>query len=128
MLAQNARSARATLRAVDEFTTIRREATEIRTQMIAMSDAMRGFLLNPARREESDAKKRADEALSAAVDRLLARSSDPKYNDLAKQIGALDERELDPVENRVLDLASTEPSAAAAVYFKEYLPIRERQM
>ena len=72
--------------------------------MIAMSDAMRGFLLNPSDRTEYDNKKQADAAPVGG--RRAAAPSDQRTRstrDLARQIGELDEEKLDPIENRVLD-------------------------
>src|SRR5262249_51146904 len=107
---------------------VRMEATEIRTQMILMSDAMRGFLLNPSDKAEYTKKKQADEALSEAVKRLLASTDNPEYSETARQIGKLDEERLDPIENRILDLASQDSKAATKSYFDEYLPVRLQQM
>ena len=128
LLLRNARSAASTLNAVDGFSTVQNEAGEIRAQMIAMSDAMRGFLLNPSRQEEYDNKKQADAALSKAVERLLANTTNAEYAELARQIGQLDEQKLDPIEDRVLDLAPRDAKAATSVYFNEYLPVRVQQM
>ena len=124
----NARDAKATMARLGGYTAVTMEAGEIRTSMVAMSDAMRGFLLNPAKTEEYAKKKQADEAFSAAVKRLLAATSNPEYADIARQIGKLDEDQLDPIENRVLDLAAHDAKKATQVYFDEYLPVREKQM
>src|SRR5262245_49357014 len=128
LLARNASDAQKTLAAVDGYGNVRMEATEIRTQMILMSDAMRGFLLNPANRAEYDKKKQADEALVEAVKRLLASTDNPEYSETARQIGTLDAEKLDPIENRILDLASQDPKAAIKSYLDEYLPVRMQQM
>src|SRR5205085_4482261 len=107
---------------------VQREANEIRTQMITMSDAMRGFLLNPSNRDEFERKKAADRELAEAVDRLMAETNDATYIELARKIGDLDELKLDRIEDRVLDLTARDPKAASAAYFGEYLPVRIEQM
>jgi CHASE3 domain sensor protein len=127
LLARNAADAVKAVSVVDSFTAIRMDANEVRTQMIAMSDAMRGFLLNPANQDEFAKKKQADHALAAAVKRLLAESSDPEYISIAGQVGKLDEEKLDPIENRILELASHDVKAATKAYFDEYVPIRTQQ-
>jgi methyl-accepting chemotaxis protein len=124
----NARGASTTLATLESLADVRKESGEIRTQMIAMSDAMRGYLLNPSNRDEFSKKKQADRALSDAVERLLAETSDPTYADLAKKIGELDEQKLDRIEDRVLELAAQDPKAATTAYFSEYLPVRTEQM
>src|SRR6478735_5811851 len=96
--------------------------------MITMSDAMRGFLLNPANRDEFERKREADRALAQAVDRLMSETDDATYVQLARSIGNLDQLKLDRIEDRVLDLTARDPKAASAAYFGEYLPVRHEQM
>ena len=100
LLARNASDAQATLASVDGYANVRVEAMEIRTQMILMSDAMRGFLLNPTDRTEYDKKKQADAALIEAVKRLLASTDNPEYSEAARQIGKRQEA-LDVVPSHV---------------------------
>jgi hypothetical protein len=54
----------------------------------------------------------ADEALVKAVDALLARVTSPEHRKLAEAIGTLDETDLNPAENRVLELAKTERTSS----------------
>jgi methyl-accepting chemotaxis protein len=70
----------------------------------------------------------ADDAMAKAVDNLAKITQDPKYLDLAKQVGDMDEQKLNPVENKVLELAKTDKEAAAKMYFTDYLPIRQQEM
>jgi methyl-accepting chemotaxis protein/methyl-accepting chemotaxis protein-1 (serine sensor receptor) len=126
-LARTASDARVTLADIDGYTKVRLDSNEVRTQMIAMSDAMRGVLLNPANQAEFDKKKKADAELSAAVKRLLAEGADPAYAEIADQIGKRDEEKLDPIEDRVLALAARDTKAATRTYFDEYLPVRAQQ-
>ena len=127
MLREAARST-ATLRELTQVAAVERDATEIRTQMVAMSDALRGFLLDPSKQGEFDRKKAADAQLSEAVDRLTTGdSADAEYVELAGAIGKLDEDALDPLEDRVLELAPTNAASAVRVYFDEYLPVRVKQ-
>ena len=117
LLARNASDAQETLVAVDGYADVSLEALEIRTQMILMSDAMRGFLLNPTDKAEYDKKKQADQALIEAIKRLLASTDNPQYSETAQQIGKLDDEKLNPIENRILDLASQDPKVAIKSYF-----------
>src|SRR5690349_4415168 len=103
------------------------DATEIRKNMLLMGDAMRGFLLDPTRQAEWDAKMAADDALAQAVDALLVRITNPEHRRLAEAIGELDEKELNPAENHVLELAKTDPNAARRAYFDQYYPLRQKQ-
>jgi len=103
-------------------------AQDIRKEMLVMGDAMRGFLLDPTQKTEWDAKMAADERLVKAVDRFLAAASDPKRRAMAEAIGELDETQLNPAENRVLETAKKNRTAATRIYFDEYVPIRVKQM
>ena len=128
LLLQNARSAKRAMRDVQTFTSVQVEAAEIRTQMVAMSDAMRGYLLNTGNTAEADKKQHADDALVSAVERLLASTTNPAFADLARQIGELDETQLDRIEDGILETAATNPEAATKDYFGRYMPVREQQM
>jgi len=103
-------------------------AQAIRKEMLVMGDSMRGFLLDPTQQKEWDAKMAADEALTKAVEGLLATAEDPARKEMAEQIGKFDEDHLNPSENRVLEAAKTEREKATRLYFDEYLPLRTKQM
>ena len=103
-------------------------AQAIRKEMLVMGDSMRGFLLDPTQQKEWDAKMAADEALSKAVEGLLASTEDPARRKMAEQIGQFDEERLNPSENRVLDAAKSDREKATRLYFNEYLPLRIQQM
>jgi len=128
LLTQNARAARASLVEIRSLAAAESGAREIRTQMVAMSDAMRGYLLDTSKRTEADRKQLADDALVKAVEELTQDAADPSLVDLARQIGELDETQLDRIEDEVLVLAARDPGAAAHRYFADYVPVREQQM
>ena len=116
------------LRAMAGFTDEINQANAIRKEMLVMGDSMRGYLLDPTQQREWDAKMAADDALVKAVEALLAGTSDPRRREMAQAIGKLDEEQLNPAENRVLDAAKTDRPKATALYFSEYFPIRQKQM
>src|SRR6185295_2902515 len=103
-------------------------ADAVRKEMLVMGDSMRGFLLDPTQQREWDAKMAADEALTKAVEGLLATTDDPDRKKLAEQIGQFDEEQLNPSENRVLEAAKTDRENATRLYFDQYLPLRTKQM
>ena len=96
---------RATVTEVSDLGRVRAEAALIRLHMMGMSNAMRGYLLDTRNEKELAAKDASDEGLVAAVDRLKASTTEPDLLQLADAIGALDEAELDPMEDRVLEAA-----------------------
>jgi methyl-accepting chemotaxis protein/methyl-accepting chemotaxis protein-1 (serine sensor receptor) len=103
-------------------------AQAIRKEMLVMGDSMRGFLLDPTQQREWDAKMAADEALTKAVEGLLASTDDAARKQMADDIGTFDEEQLNPSENRVLEAAKTDRERATHLYFDEYLPLRTKQM
>jgi methyl-accepting chemotaxis protein len=128
VLVNNANSAKTVLDDIRDYTAVQAEAGEIRANMIAMSDAMRGYLLDTTNKAEADKKQAADDALVKAVENLLAATDNPRFSDLAKQIGELDETQLDRIEDAILATAETDAAAATKSYFADYMPVRVRQM
>lgn len=128
MLVANARSSKKLLNELRSFTAVQVEAGELRTNMIAMSDAMRGYLLDTTRADEAAMKEAADDALVKSLERLLASASQPDCAKLGKEIGELDETQLNKIEDSVLQLAPKDPGGATKTYFSSYVPVRVKQM
>jgi methyl-accepting chemotaxis protein/methyl-accepting chemotaxis protein-1 (serine sensor receptor) len=128
MLTNNAAVARRTMKDMESFTTVEVEAAEIRLQMVAMSDAMRGYLLDTTNKAEAQKKEDADAKLVKAVERLLAATDNKTFADLAARIGELDETKLDRIEDAVVQTAGTDAAAATKLYWDDYVPVRTEQM
>jgi CHASE3 domain sensor protein len=125
---QTSREGKMALDRALEFAQVRALTENVQTQMVQMSDSMRGYLLDPTREQEWKDKLAADDALVATVTSLSKTTTDPKLLDLVQQIGRLDEERLNPTENKVLETVKTSKEAAIGLYFSEYLPIRREQM
>ena len=128
LLVANARSSKKLLNEIRSFTAVQVEAGELRTNMIAMSDAMRGYLLDTTRADEAAKKEAADDALVKSLEQLLASASQPDFAKLGKEIGELDETQLNKIEDSVLQLAPKGPGGATKTYFSSYVPVRVKQM
>ncbi|HWI17626.1 MAG TPA: methyl-accepting chemotaxis protein [Vicinamibacterales bacterium] len=128
VLVNNANDSKRVLDDINTYTKVQAEAGEIRVNMIAMSDAMRGYLLDTTNKSEADKKQAADDALVKAVENLLAATDNPRFSELATQIGELDETQLDRIEDAILATATTDAAAATRSYFADYMPVRVRQM
>ena len=128
LLVANARSSKRVLNELQSFTSVQVEAGELRTNMIAMSDAMRGYLLDTTRTDEAAKKEAADDALVKSLERLLASAHQPDFAKLGKEIGELDETQLNKIEDAVLELAPKDPAGATKTYFGSYMPVRVKQM
>src|SRR3954454_5167218 len=70
---------------------IAQRALALRYDMLEMSDAMRGFLLDPSNLAERKRKMDADDRLSAGVKEMLAMSLPATMEAKIKEAGALDE-------------------------------------
>jgi methyl-accepting chemotaxis protein/methyl-accepting chemotaxis protein-1 (serine sensor receptor) len=128
LIVRTTTTARAGLVTVAGLTNEITEANQIRKEMLVMGDSMRGFLLDPTKQSEWNSKMAADEALTKAVDALLAGTSDARRKQMAEAIGTFDEEQLNPSENRVLEAAKADVAKATTLYFTEYFPLRQQQM
>ncbi len=105
-----------------------RSTETLRLQMIAMSNAMRGYLLNPEASEELSSKQAADDAMVAALKDLRQRlAAYPEMVTAVDAIGKFDDDQLNPLENQTLALVKTDSIAAAAFYRTAYMPERLRE-
>jgi methyl-accepting chemotaxis protein len=111
-----------------KLTQVAGRAEAIQTNMMQMSDAMRGYLLDTTRQDEWDRKIKADEELSATVAEVKKIADDPQLIDLVTKIGQIDDERLNPAENKVLTLAKTDREAAVKSYFADYLPVRQEEL
>jgi methyl-accepting chemotaxis protein len=128
LLVANARASKKLVSELKGFTAVQVEAGELRTNMLAMSDAMRGYLLDTSRSDEAAKKEAADDALVKSLERLLASANQPEFSKLGKEIGELDETQLNKIEDSVLAMAPKDGAAATKTYFGSYMPVRTRQM
>ena len=96
--------------------------------MVKMSEALRGYLLNPENKAEGERKKAADEAFSEAAKKLDSITGDvPEINELIRKMAKFDETTLDERENTVLKMIEAHYPKAAQYYLKEYTPARKQQ-
>ncbi len=113
---------------IDRDDVVAQKATEIRLSMIEMSDAMRGYLLDPTNQAELDRKRGADSALLARVNDLKTLHPSEAVVQKIQQAAEYDAQKLNTIEDAVLALAKTKLSAAREKYDNEYLPARSLQI
>jgi methyl-accepting chemotaxis protein len=107
---------------------IAQQALALRYDMLEMSDAMRGFLLDPTNAAERTRKGDADDRLVAGVRLMLGQSLPASMESKIKEAAALDESTLNPIEDEILQLiAAKQIEKARTKYEKDYLPVRVRQ-
>jgi methyl-accepting chemotaxis protein len=101
---------------------------ELELDLIKMSDAMRGYLLNPSDGNELERKLEADAEYKRDIEALTALSPEGELKELIREAGDADDNVLDRLENQILDLVHKgNPDAAKQRYRDEYLPLRRSQ-
>jgi methyl-accepting chemotaxis protein len=107
---------------------IEHKALEMRFDMLAMSDAMRGFLINPSNRVEQERKKAADDKFEGDVESIKKLAPQGEILRLIQEAGEMDSKVLNPIEDQLLAaIASSDVERAKARYSAEYLPLRQKQ-
>jgi methyl-accepting chemotaxis protein len=107
---------------------IEHKALEMRFDMLEMSDAMRGYLINPANEAERTRKKTADEKFEEDVEEIRKLAPEGAIQTLIKDAAVMDATVLNKVEDELLaSIAAGAGDAAKARYAAEYLPLRQKQ-
>ncbi len=91
-----------------------------------MGSALKGYLLNPSNTAEADRKKAADDENSRIITEMEKIADNATLKSLIGQLGELDDKKLNPAEDKVLELVKTGNIKDAQQYFVQaYLPLRE---
>ncbi|HEX2833347.1 MAG TPA: methyl-accepting chemotaxis protein [Thermoanaerobaculia bacterium] len=108
--------------------TIKQKGGELRFDMITMSDAMRGVLLDPASKSEAQRKKAADAEFVSDVADIKKLNPQGEVLDLIERAGAMDEQSVNRIEDEIMVLVETgKRDEAIQRYVNEYLPLRKQQ-
>jgi methyl-accepting chemotaxis protein len=103
-----------------------RQALLSKLYVSEMSDALKGFLLNPADKAEAERKKKADEMNSEVIEKMAKMTTDATIQKLIKKLGEFDEQNLNPAEDKVLHLIEAGQTAdAQKVFNEEYSGLRK---
>jgi methyl-accepting chemotaxis protein len=115
-------------RVVEHDDVLSAKAMDIRYAMLEMSDAMRGYLIDPTNQAEWQRKLAADSTLAVRVDELKALNPTADMLALVQQAGEFDAKTLNRLENEVLDLTKARKLKEAIEKFNgEYLAARGMQ-
>jgi methyl-accepting chemotaxis protein len=108
---------------------ISRKGLKLRFDMMTMSDAMRGYLLNPKDISEKQRKTAADDEFSADVEAIKKLAPDnSNVSSKIRRAEEMDSTSVNRLEDKVLDLVSAgKMDDAIRSYNEEYLPVRKRQ-
>jgi methyl-accepting chemotaxis protein len=110
----------------DDVVAIR--TVEIRYAMLEMSDAMRGFLLDPTNQAEFQRKVAADSALAARIDQLRQLSPSGDVLKMIERASAYDAATLNPLEDGILTrIKDGKLEEAHSQFNNEYMMARALQ-
>lgn len=114
---------------VQVYDVIEHQSLKLSLDLLVMSDAIRGFLVNPQDAGERERKRSADREFTRDVARIRALSPGASITALIGAAEKMDIEDLDRLEDRILDLAAAGKGAEALhAYSSEYLPLREKQI
>ena len=105
--------------------TVAQGTETLKLEMTSMSDAMRGILLKPADDAERALKEAADhrfDEVTAYLKKTVAGL--PNLSGALEKLDDFDNTILNPVEDKVLDLAKSDKAAAFSFYQETYYPLR----
>lgn len=99
--------------------------TTAELEMVKMSEALRGYLLNPESKEELEKKKQADDRFVEASGKLATLiANDPEALALSKTMSDFDATTLNTIENEVGALIEAKSADAIRVFNTKYAPAR----
>jgi methyl-accepting chemotaxis protein len=115
-------------RVIEHDDVLAAKAMDIRYAMLEMSDAMRGYLIDPTNQAEWERKLAADSTLAVRVEELKALNPSAEMLAKVEQAGEFDAKTLNRLENDVLDLTKAKKRDQAIEKFNgEYLAARGTQ-
>ncbi|HEX4384028.1 MAG TPA: response regulator [Myxococcales bacterium] len=117
-----------TAETIQVYDFLEHKALELRFDMMVMSDAMRGYMLNPQDTAEHARKLEADRKFSNDLEQIKA-VSPPQIIELVLVTERMDAETLDKLEERIMALTGEGAAEKARdLYLRDYLPIRTQQV
>ena len=106
---------------------IEHKSLELRYDMLAMSDAMRGYLIS-GHKSEFERKKQADDDFVVDVEEIRKLAAGGEILKLVQQAADMDEKVLNRLEDQILEMIeSGRADQAKVAYNTDYLPLRSKQ-
>jgi hypothetical protein len=105
-----------------------RQSTIVELNLMTMSGAMRGHILDPSSQVEYRRKIAADDQFSKGIKELKVTLAEmPSVLHRIVEIESYDDQFLDKAEDHLLEMATVDTEAAKRFYEIDYLPLRERE-
>lgn len=112
---------------IDHATRVRELAAESRYRVAEISDAMKGFLLNPSDTSEYSRKKANDQKLLTSFEEMKTLTQNDELLGQIEETQRFEIKTLDPAEERVISLAKQGKGPEAhAEFTQSYLPARAK--
>jgi diguanylate cyclase (GGDEF)-like protein len=106
-----------------------RQSTVVELELMTMSDAIRGYLLDPSSQAEIIRKRAADDELSQVVAGLeTSLATMPNVLRLINEIERYDDQTVNRAEDHLIELAAEDADAAKRAYQTDYMPMREHEI
>ncbi|HSP17197.1 MAG TPA: methyl-accepting chemotaxis protein [Thermoanaerobaculia bacterium] len=106
--------------------TIARQSVEVERDITAMSDSIRGYMLDTSDGSAKEKMRAAREALlkhSGEIEEL----SDGRLQELARQLSAASKEKIAPLQDEIIRIANaSDVEQAKAVYFEQYQPVQKQ--
>lgn len=116
-----------TLKIIENGNKITLKTSSLEYNMLQMSDALRGLLLEPNNRLERQRKLDADSNFVSDIKELEKLTDNQELKDLIIKISDMDEKQLNTIENEMMNILSNDIPKARKVYWEKYLPVRIQQ-
>jgi signal transduction histidine kinase/DNA-binding response OmpR family regulator len=128
LLALSVQNKRHAERIVNVYDVLEHKTLELRFDMMVMSDAMRGFMLNPRDIHEKARKAAADAEFITDTAQIVA-VAPAEIIDKVQRTRQMDAEVLDKLEDQIVDLTDHgQLDKARDLYLQDYLPVRNEQV
>jgi diguanylate cyclase (GGDEF)-like protein len=119
----------AVLRSLSLAEFAKRQSTVVELELMTMSDAMRGYLLDTSNQAELKRKLAADDEFTKTVEALqVALTGMPRMLSLVDELETYDDEVLNKAEDQLVEIANKDTDTAKHRFETDYLPKREREI
>lgn len=116
-----------TLKIIETGNKINIKTSNLEYDMLQMSDALRGLLLEPNNRLERQRKLDADSNFVKVIKDLDSITDNQEIKDTIVKISEMDDKKLNAIENEIMEVINKNVEQARKMYWEKYLPVRVQQ-
>lgn len=116
-----------TLKIIETGNKINIKTSNLEYDMLQMSDALRGLLLEPNNRLERQRKLDADSNFVKVIKELDSITDNQEIKETIVKISEMDDKKLNAIENEIMEIINKNVEQARKMYWEKYLPVRVQQ-